>query len=136
MAEHVINEMTKNDYNVLCIHDSFIVISANEGRLQALMEEAFARILSALTDLNDKAISEISKIGMGANEVLPLWETTIDYNELEKAQKATKKLFPYTDMGKMDLEFTRRAAEYNKRFKNESKKDYYREDLESGNFQD
>ena len=54
IAEYVINEMTKKGIPVLCIHDSFIVVSHFEAELKELMKEGFHKALKATkTKLKD-----------------------------------------------------------------------------------
>ena len=50
MAENVINELTKNNIPVLCIHDSFVVTQSELVTLNSIMVSAFSEIVTKFHD--------------------------------------------------------------------------------------
>ncbi len=54
IAEHVINEMTKQNIPILCVHDSFVVSSFHSETVRQMMKDAYKKIINQLEDPNVK----------------------------------------------------------------------------------
>jgi hypothetical protein len=121
MAEHIINEMTKEDLPVLCVHDSFIVESRNGEKLKGLMEKAFMMILSTLTNLDDNTIARMSTKGMSTGDYNYLRTIAVNMSEPDDRDMALTRL-GVLKPGDEDWEYDKRF----RRFKSiEWEKEYY-----------
>lgn len=64
IAEHIINNMVKAGYPVLCIHDSFIVGSCVGNELRLWMDEAFNAILCEVAKMREDILPKTKEMGI------------------------------------------------------------------------
>jgi hypothetical protein len=79
MAEHVINKHTELDVPILCVHDSFIVMSVDEARLRETMQDAFKSVITSLFGHIKGLKSNLSTLGITEKTFIRHWTPELDH---------------------------------------------------------
>jgi hypothetical protein len=108
IAAHVINHMTKLEYPVLCLHDSFIFHSLYDSILKKAMEEAFNDTIHKISHVSTSVPKMTTKV---------IWFDKFDKEIIEEGTSGTDEIKKHPYLGCNDDD-----PEYSKRFRIHMKK--------------